>query len=552
MLNKKKNKIRKLMIITITLTLCLSAIQISAISKSNNQSKSESITPVFIFKKDENFQPQLITKSLSSKTNEKVGLLATDFLIYGSEEEGIICQNPTVTDDLAQKVLIGFDLYPGTIYPPDPYFRFSNDGGLTWLPEDSAFGWTLTEQDYSSILPNVDFSGDKGGFGTVLPFDQNNWITINFPDITDPEAGTTWIANGWLADVMMEEWHTVHVCGVNSEYAPVEDAQGIAVWTGNTVDGGDNGLWYGWERAEGSEFVVLPEESDPGYDFEADQAVNDVDLTSGMYYQAFYRYDDVGEDPLVDGVSLRRVQLDGTEDWVNSWTDIDHIINVEHPDIKADSGNCYLVYENWYGIECYYSNDNGVSFQTSTVAPNGGSFPSVTAIDENVVVTYTKEGDLYTAISEDGGATWLEKPLVNDIPGSVVEQNHCADVSGLHIAWTDNRLSERNFGIYYDQAEFPIPIIEIESISGGFGISASITNSGTADATNIDWRITFDGGVFVGQEKTGTIASLSPGQSVTIRSGFVFGLGGTEVTITASSATQRVSGTAFLFLILGI
>ena len=552
MSNEKKGKLRKLVIFAIAMGLCITAIQIGAMSTTNISSASENKTPRCIFKRVDNFQPQRITKNLIPESFDKVGLLGTDVLIYGSKDEGIICQNPTIAADVAQKALIGFEVWPNSFTPPDPYFRYSNDDGKTWLPEDGVTGWSLTEQDYDSILPKIDFAGDKGGFGAVLPFGQNNWMTFNFPDISDPEAGETWLANGWLADVMMEEWHSCDVCGVNSEFAPSVDAFGLAIWTGDTIDGGDNGLWYGWETSEGSEFVVYPDESDPGYDFEADQAVNDVDLSTGMYYQAFYRYDDVGADPLPDGVFLRGVQLDDTDQWVESWTTSYNIPNVEHPDIKADSGNCYLVYETWYGIECLYSNDNGNTFQTSEVALNG-NYPSVTSIDENVVVSFVRDGDLYTALSDDSGATWIEKPPVNDVSGSVVEQDHGADVSSRHIVWSDNREDDKYLGIYYDQASFPVPVIEIESISGGFGVSAVVANVGTADAVDLQWSIDLEGGlILIGKNKEGTIPILAAGNSETVKSGLVFGFGKTTIQVTAGGVTQTAEGTVLGPFLIGI
>jgi hypothetical protein len=442
-------KIKKIayygLVIAIASLICLQA---GAISTTNISSVSENKTQGSIFKNTDSFQPQRITNSLKPKSSDTVGLLGTDVILWGNADETLVCQNPTIAEDTAQKVLIGFQLAPNIFTQPDPYFRYSNDGGTTWLPEDDVFGWLLTEQGYESILPTIDFAGDKGGFGATLPDGQNNWVTLNFPDITDPDAGDAWTAEGWLADVMMEEWHSCDACGVNSEYAPSDAARGLAIWTGNTVDDGTNGLWYGWELTASSEFVVYPSEADPGYDFEADQGVNDVDLSTGMYYQAFYRYDDVGADPRPDGVFLRLVQLDGTDDWVEKWTNADHIAGAQHPDIKADGGNCYLVYELDNGVECLYSNDNGDNFQSSTVTTDG-QFPSVTAIGEDVTVSYTRDGDLYTAHSDDGGATWLESSPINDVSGSAVEQTHCSDVSGKHVAWTDNRESNRYLYIYY-------------------------------------------------------------------------------------------------------
>ena len=335
----------------------------------------------------ENFQPNNINKNLNSGIYQPKGILDTDTLIYDGIDLEII-QNPTITDNNGQTILIGFELWPDWFSYADPYFRYSNDGGVTWLPEDAATGWRLSDSEYYSILPTIDFSGDKGGFGSVLPYDQNNWVTFNFPDIGNPESEEgEWTSNGWVADVMMSEWHSVDVCGVNSEYAPSEDAFGFAIWTGNTVDDQDNGLWFGWETTDGTEFVVYPDEGATEYDFDADQAVNDIDLSTGMYYQAFYRFNDQSSDQYPDGVFLRGVQLIGCDGWVDSWETLVHIPGATNPVIKAANGNCYLVYEINGGIGCHYSNDNGVTFDKVNIIENGKN-PSVSGVGESIVVTY--------------------------------------------------------------------------------------------------------------------------------------------------------------------
>jgi len=221
----------------------ITAIQLSVVSTSTTTDKV-SIKPRCSFQKMENFQPKKINKNLNSENYQTKGILGTDTLIYDGIDLEII-QNPTITDNNGQTILIGFEFWPDWLSYADPYFRYSNDGGVTWLPEDSATGWGLAEQDYMSILPTIDFAGDRRAFGSLLPYDQNNWITLNFPDIGDPDSvDNEWVSNGWLADVMMSEWHSVDVCGVNSQYAPSEDAYGFAIWTGDTVDDLENGLWF--------------------------------------------------------------------------------------------------------------------------------------------------------------------------------------------------------------------------------------------------------------------------------------------------------------------
>ena len=546
---KKGNYIfKKLVIFSIALMFFITAIQISAVS-TDVMNENDYKKPRCFFQKDYNFKPERLNKNLDPVNNQNFGILDTDMLIYGDFEESII-QNPTVTDNNGQDILIGFEFYPDWLSYADPYFRYSNDGGATWIPEESATGWGLSEIEYMSISPTIDFAGDKGAFGSVLPFDQNNWVTLNFPDIVNPDADDEWISNGWLADVMMSEWHSADVCGVNSEYAPSEFAYGLAIWTGNTVDGLDNGLWFGWESADGTEFTVYPDEGETEYDFEADQATNDIDLSTGKYYQGFYRFNDESSEQYPDGVFLRGTQLDGTDQWVDSWITLAHIDGATNPDLKAGNGNCYIVYERNGGIGCHYSHDNGASFSNVNIV-DVGQFPSVTAINDKVIVVYSRNGDIYNSISEDGGATWMESALpVNDISGSAVEQIDCTDVSNNYIAWTDSRNSENS--VYFDKAEIATPIINIESTTGGVGLTSVIKNIGTADANDIDWSISFDGGAFFGGDNSGTIDVLSPDESVTIQSKFLLGLGNTDITINVDEITETKTGTVILFFILGL
>ena len=103
-------------------------------------------------------------------------------------------------------------------------------------------------------------------------------------------------------------------------------------------------------------------------------------------------------------------------------------------------------------------------------------------------------------------------------------------------------------------------MFEIESITGGFGITAVIKNIGNNDINNVEWSISVKGGILIFPKKTsGTIDTLAVGDSKEIKMS-LFGLGlgilrdMPEITVTAecaegSSANKSVTAKIFLFLV---
>jgi hypothetical protein len=106
--------------------------------------------------------------------------------------------------------------------------------------------------------------------------------------------------------------------------------------------------------------------------------------------------------------------------------------------------------------------------------------------------------------------------------------------------------------VYFDTAGIATPIINIESITGGLGITTVIKNIGSVDANNIDWSISFDGGTFFGGDNSGTIDTLAVGQTVQIKSKFLIGFGNTEITINVGGITQTKSAKVILCFITGL
>jgi len=107
--------------------------------------------------------------------------------------------------------------------------------------------------------------------------------------------------------------------------------------------------------------------------------------------------------------------------------------------------------------------------------------------------------------------------------------------------------------------EIPMqPVLTIDSIAGGFGVSAVIRNNGTVDATNVTWSISLDGGfILLGKETIGTASSIAAGGELPIKSQLILGLGKPTITVSAScsegaSVQKTVSGFVLFVFVLGI
>jgi hypothetical protein len=149
--------------------------------------------------------------------------------------------------------------------------------------------------------------------------------------------------------------------------------------------------------------------------------------------------------------------------------------------------------------------------------------------------------------SEDGGLTWGEPEQMNDNDGSVVAEENSIDISSNGIVWTDNRNGNKD--IYY--TPLPAPLINVV-ISGGFGVSATVSNDGSVAAENLDWDVELSGLVFLGASTTGTIATLAPGASESVGPGLVLGIGPSTITASAGGAVQTADAFVLGPLVTGI
>ncbi len=218
------------------------------------------------------------------------------------------------------------------------------------------------------------------------------------------------------------------------------------------------------------------------------------------------------------------------------------------PDISAKGSSVSVVYTQAGDVKCSYSSDDGDTWDVSTVE-TGAGYPAVYVAAEKVYCTYVKEGNLFLVDSDDGGATWGDSTQINDEAGTVVAELGTADLGALGIVWTDSRNTDLDVYFEYVEIDPPEaqPEIQIKEIIGGIGVSATITNVGEADATDVECTLTVTGGILglINKEVSETL-DIAIGEEVTISTGLILGLGAISITATADNAEETVEGTQII------
>jgi hypothetical protein len=409
------------------------------------------------------------------------------------------------------------------------YFQRSFDRGSTWPEDEIVF---IASEEISPVRPTFDITADgTRGLATfendllepVLYFmdavdinDPSSWALYYF-DMSGctPFVGGTAIASYGTNTGVLACIRDVTSSGSGETF----EEKCSVLWT-NDLDGDTwANVFWGIEAPMSNPVVATG-----GDRLYAACEVNDIDRTYILTMYAPY------DTPDYTGWSGSQIVRGSS--------------NLTNPDLAISGTNRYCVVENDINgnkdILCY--RQTGAMWRRYTVVdtPEDEMSPAVTAEGDTVTVTFVKNGNLYMTKSEDKGSTWEEPTQINDEEGSVVEGGRrTADINGPYMAWTDNR--NGNNDIFFDIGS--APLVGISEVSGGFGVSATIENTGTADAEDVEWNINVEAPLLlIGGEANGTISSIPAGTSETIRTGFLLGIGRGTITITADDAGATASG----------
>ena len=418
-------------------------------------------------------------------------------------------------------------------------FTGSVDGGTTW-PENVA----SYQIDDIPESPDVDSCGDGRFIGGMVPNPMDNdgsvlykWQITDLTDFSDTGYGLT----GWI-------WSDV-----GSGYTDFVD---VAVAGYTAEDPSENTWAFGVHTMQGDHGGVGPQPL-LSYQFQEDG-----------YAWIYYFGDDMigGESTSVD-IDPATLYMYGVWNYFDentsqnelfieimdfsSWEDYQgYLIHPEiggytlatngsdnEVDISARNGNVIIVSERDGQIVSYSSmlgfNDEPVE----TVIDTTGESPRISHYNDNsATCVYIKDGALYSSVTEDGGRTW-STPVKQSGSENVV----IGDVGGVGIVY------EADNTIYYTTGGGSYPIIQIDSVKGGFGIQVEISNTGTGDANDLPYAITATGGILnlINKKTEGTI-DIPAGASQKISLPMIIGLGKVTIEVTAGSASRTVQGTQLL------
>lgn len=412
--------------------------------------------------------------------------------------------------------------------------------------------WTGSDDDGATFLDGVywDLGGDYPSiktwdnsprfFGTFVTdyFDLNGGATYLF-ECTDPMGTETyaitywdWSGNGWYdmmdADIACDNSENIWEWGISSYV--ISSTYGDGYTDGPTIT-------YSDEEDEGSGWI-----SWYYYDGCAHTDV-DIDPVTHMGY-VVYDWEDTTAG--VWKLLVRKIDFATIETGYDVMFEITGTGNLNRPAIAAYDDQVIILAETDENgnkdIVCLYTDTGDMTaLQTSFVADSSDDevFPDVRhAEDDTYVCTFVSDGVLYRSTSEDGGATWSDPAEIDEC----VEEYKTADITDFAAQAMYELDNGADVDIWRLDPLYGIltPILEITSITGGIGVTATVKNKATATAaaTDVELGLTVTGGILglINKNVSDTVASLAIDGEATISSGLIFGLGAVEIVATVTCA----------------
>jgi hypothetical protein len=254
--------------------------------------------------------------------------------------------------------------------------------------------------------------------------------------------------------------------------------------------------------------------------------------------------------PLITGEWVElRTEIDLDSDWFKFYYGDTLLIQKEWTACYNNAGDGYLVIE---AVDLFANSASSVYYDDLSLLPAGNELIC------DAGGPYS--GEVNQPIQFTGFATGGTEPYTwawdfgDGDTADVQNPTHAYDTAGTYTATLT--VTDATSATATDDATVtivaPQPALEIGTVTGGFGLKASVKNTGAGAATNVDWTITLDGKlVFLGKSTTGTIATLAAAGEEPIKAKFILGIGNTNIKISATCDEGKTAEVTKTALVLG-
>jgi len=489
-------------------------------------------------------------QSLTENTEKMYGTITM-------EKINFIKTNPNVEKLSTLAEPLGMGIHPAVSSDgTDMVFAFESTdeenvvfGGYSTATNEwiAAGGW---ENIYPPESPDVDSCGSGRYIGSYVPNYLDNTGVVNIVEISDIYDTGTWLAGyldlstygfenivdiavgGYTPEDQEERLYNFGGYSFITDYYDSETGEFYESTISYTYPNPEesyvfgSGAYFGERGITGCTSVSMDIDPVTFESYAAYTYDNNGNMEIFVIQENFGEWEDLGGGFLVHpSIRTKTIRSAGNDNYV---------------DVAALNDKAIIVSERDESVVAYYSTNGGFSYSESVVSPSGYK-PRVTYLDDSIATCqFTKDDGVYYSITLNDGETWTTPEKIPDTDGaSTTEQS--ADICKLGSVY------ETVGEIYYEQINFEVPILEINSVSGGIGVSVEIGNVGNGDASEKEYEVAITGGQFdlIDKQITGTL-SIPAGSTKSIDTGIIFGLGPINIDIKVGTLRQTVTGKQLL------